>query len=134
MIKIVESIPKKVSGCTSLFLTIPYNESIIDIIKSSGLAVWHKKDKVWEVPITSLSFLLDNLVYYDNVDIELLPEDANELNSKITVNYKVQPFKHQEEAILYGLSHKSWLLLDSPGLGKTASIIHLAEELKAQQG
>ena len=134
MITITESIPKKVSGSTSLFLDCPYNQTSIDLIKSSGLAVWHKKDKIWEIPITALSFLLDNLTYIDDITLNLLPDKEEIEEPKLTVNYKVKPFKHQEEAVLFGLQHKNWLLLDQPGLGKTASIIHLAEELKAQRG
>ena len=134
MITITENIPKKISGSTSLFLDCPYNQTSIDLIKSSGLAVWHKKDKVWEVPVTSLSFLLDNLTYVDDITLNLLPDKEDVKEQKLTVNYKVKPFKHQEEAVIFGLQHKTWLLLDQPGLGKTASIIHLAEELKSQRG
>ena len=36
--------------------------------------------------------------------------------------------------ILGRLNHYSWLLLDQPGLGKSKTIINLAEELKAQKG
>lgn len=134
MIKIIEQIPKKISGSTSLFLELPFNQTSIDIIKSSGLAVWHKKDKVWECPLTSLSFLIDNLVYIDDISLQLAEEQIVDTNQALTLDYKLKPFKHQEEAILYGLAHDKWLLLDSPGLGKTASIIHLAEELKEQRG
>ena len=42
----------------------------------------------------------------------------------------MKPFDHQLEAINFGLSHEKWLLLDSMGLGKTNSIIWLAETLK----
>ena len=134
MIYIKESTPKKISGSTSLFLELPYNQVSIDIIKSSGLAVWHKKEKIWEVPNTSLTYLLDNLTYVDDITLDILNQSEKEINQELTVNYKIKPFKHQEEAIKWGLSHDKWLLLDSPGLGKTASIIHLAEELKAQRG
>lgn len=135
MIKIYEDTPKKISGFTSLFLDVPYNETCIEVIKSLNQAVWHKKDKLWEVPVTALSYLLDNLSYFDEIELNLKPdleEEPQEYN--LTVNYKVKPFKHQEEAIKFGLAHDKFLLLDSPGLGKTASVIHLAEELKAQRG
>ena len=42
----------------------------------------------------------------------------------------MKPFDHQLEAINFGLSQEKWLLLDSMGLGKTNSIIWLAETLK----
>ena len=134
MIKITEAIPKKISGSTSLFLELPFNQDSINIIKSSGLAVWHKKDKIWECPLTSLSYLLDNLTYIDDIVLSLEKEKSINTNQSLTLEYKLKPFPHQEGAILYGLAHDKWLLLDSPGLGKTASIIHLAEELKEQRG
>ena len=46
------------------------------------------------------------------------------------VSFKMKPFDHQLEAINFGLSQEKWLLLDSMGLGKTNSIIWLAETLK----
>ena len=46
------------------------------------------------------------------------------------VSFKMKPFDHQLEAINFGLEHEKWLLLDSMGLGKTNSIIWLAETLK----
>lgn len=134
MIKIIETTPKKISGSTSLFLELPFNQTSIDIIKDSGLAVWHKKDKVWECPLTSLSYLLDNLTYIDDIALNLQEEKPIPEEQHLTLDYKLKPFPHQEEAILFGLQHNRWLLLDSPGLGKTASIIHLAEELHAQRG
>ena len=42
----------------------------------------------------------------------------------------MKPFDHQLEAINFGLDKEKWLLLDSMGLGKTNSIIWLAETLK----
>lgn len=134
MITIIEDTPKKISGLTSLFLTCSYNESINNLVKSLDLAVWHKKDKVWELPINTLSYLLDNLAYIDEITLKLKPIENTEKVDDLKVNYKMKPFKHQEEAIKYGLTHDRWLLLDSPGLGKTASIIHLAEELREQRG
>lgn len=90
MITITESIPKKISGSTSLFLDCPYNQTSIDIIKSSGLAVWHKKDKVWEVPVTSLSTLLDNLTYIDDISLKLFNKDIH--NNQLTIYSDMSPW------------------------------------------
>ncbi len=49
-------------------------------------------------------------------------------------SYKVKPFKHQEEAIQYGLNNDKFLLLDAPGLGKTLSLTYLAQELHEREG
>ena len=133
MINIFESTPMKVSGSTSLFLDAPYDKDTVEAVKSLDFAVWHKKEKLWEIPVNELSDLLNGLAYIDDITIKALPQEEPE-EPHLECDYKVRPFKHQEEAIKYGLSHDRWLLLDSPGLGKTASIIHLAEELKKQKG
>ena len=66
-----------------------------------------------------------------------MPDEASEaLSSKLAdeeiAAFKFQPFKHQIEAIEYGLSHEKWLLLDSMGLGKSLESMYLAEALHAR--
>lgn len=81
--------------------------------------------------------LLNDLIYYDDI-LLIFNNKTIQLNQKykLMCQYKTKPFKHQEDGILYGLQkeHKNWLLLDQPGLGKSKTIINLAEELKAQKG
>lgn len=134
MIEISEIEPIKVSGTSSLSVRFGFNKEIIDVIKGCGGAVWHKKETMWECPANRLSFLLDNLTYFDDIDFKPLPDKREVIRLKPSLTYKTTPFKHQMEAIEYGLNHESWLLLDSPGLGKTMTMIGLAEELKAQKG
>ena len=106
MIIIKEDTPKKLSGNSSLFLSFPYNEDIINIIKQLEVAIYHKKDKVWEVPIYELSFLLDSLTYFDDIKLELIKNNNIRENLlKPKLSYKIKPFKHQEEAIAYGLNN-----------------------------
>lgn len=45
----------------------------------------------------------------------------------------MKPYNHQLDAIKFGLTHDSWLLLDEMGTGKSSSIIHIAEELKRKE-
>lgn len=131
MIKIEEKTAKKVPGITSLFLEFKYHPSIVEVIKSCDGAQWDNKDKIWEAPILSLPTLIDHLSIIDEIDLHLLKDKAIK-----TISYEQDPadqyklFKHQKEAIEFGLSRDRWLLLDAPGLGKTNSIIKLAEELK----
>lgn len=138
MILIKEEKPQKLSGMTSLFLSFPFNKEVINVIKCYDKYVYDKKTYTWELPINSLSYLLDNLTYLDDITLKLYEEDKNKVHyvPQLVDQYKLKPFQHQLEAIEFGLQedHKSWLLLDQPGLGKTASIIHLAEELKEQKG
>ena len=124
---------KKIPGGTSLFLSFDFNQKIIDIIKETKYYFYDKKTREWEVPLTSLSQLLDNICYIENIELDLLPDKVDD-NREIMLldRYKTPPFDHQLEGIRYGLNTPHWLLLDQPGLGKTLQIIYLAEELKAQ--
>ena len=143
MIKIYEiSPPQKISGLSSLIVQFDYNEYIVDSIKTIPTAHYHKKEKVWELPVCYLGRLLDSLTFLDEIQLQLLntPEtgeisfnknfNLEPLNEIEKVSFKMKPFEHQLEAINFGLDKEKWLLLDSMGLGKTNSIIWLAETLK----
>lgn len=135
MIKIEERECEKLSGLTSLFLSSPYNEEVINAIKqTSDVYNFNKKTKEWEIPISYLAKILDILSVLDDINIKLYSDEKRLISSDLTrLNYKLKPFKHQEEAITFGLEHNRFLLLDDMGLGKTASIIHIAEERKARK-
>lgn len=131
MISIEEKNSVKVPGKTSLFLTFPYKKELIDIIKNGDVAVYNKNDKTWEIPITSLQRFVDSACIFD--DITIIPkgeEPVEQRTCRITEKFKSNLFDHQKEAIEYGLKNDRWLLLDDPGLGKTATTICLAQQLK----
>lgn len=143
MIRLTEiSPPKKISGLSSICVTFDFNQHIVDSLKTIPTFYYHKKDNVWEFPTCYLSRLLDNLTFLDEIQLKLLdtPESGEfhfgrqfnlePLSETEKVSFKMKPFEHQLDAINYGLSHEKWLLLDSMGLGKTNSIIWLAETLK----
>jgi hypothetical protein len=134
MIHIFEDKTNKLSGNTSLFLSFSFNQDIINAIKASGSAFYNKTTRLWEVPVTSLSYLLDSLVYFDNIKLNVIEDDINKEQIKPILEYKTKPFPYQLDGITYGLNHDKWLLLDSPGLGKSLQTIYLAEELSAQRG
>ena len=143
MIHITEiSPPQKISGLSSICVTFDFNQYIVDALKTIPTYYYHKKDNVWEFPICYLNRLLDSLTFLDEIQLRLLdtPESGefhfgrqfnlDPLSETETVSFKMKPFEHQLDAINYGLTHEKWLLLDSMGLGKTNSIIWLAETLK----
>lgn len=136
MINIVEDTPSKISGLTSLFVSFDYNPEIVNIIKNASKYSFDKTTYFWELPITCLSYLLDNLTYIDDITLKLKNDvdNKNHFYPKLVAKYKSKPFKHQLEGIEFGLNTDKWLLLDEPGLGKTLQMIYLAEELKAQKG
>ena len=130
--------PRKISGLSSIIVQFDYNQYIVDAIKTIPTYYFHKKDNAWEIPIAYLSRLLDNLTFLDDIQLQLLDNsflskshyNLEPLSEIEKISFKMKPFDHQLEAINYGLSHEKWLLLDSMGLGKTNSIIWLAETLK----
>lgn len=134
MIYITEAKPKKLSGLSSLFISFKYNPDVVSAIKSSDKYVFDKKTFEWEVPLTSLAFLLDALTYLDDITLKLQAEEKQKDLLYPVLSHEYPPFEHQVEGITFGLQHDDWLLLDSPGMGKTLQMIYLAEELKAQKG
>ena len=143
MIHITEiSPPLKLSGLSSLIVQFEYNQYIVDAIKTIPTFHWHAKTKLWEIPIVYLGRLLDSLTFLDEIQLKLLdtPESSEfhfgrqfnlePLSEIEKISFKMKPFEHQLEAINFGLDKEKWLLLDSMGLGKTNSIIWLAETLK----
>lgn len=134
MIRIEEKVPAKIPGLTSLFITFPYNEMVKDMLKTQDVYSYSKKTRVWELPVSSLSFLLDNLTYYDDIELVLMPDEAPAKVRTQMVSYRTEPFPYQADGISYGINHDRWLLLDEPGLGKTLQALYIAEELHAQSG
>ena len=76
MIELKERPCEKLSGITSLFLNFEYNESIIGYIKQNiDVYTFNKKTKEWEIPVTYLSNLLDNLSLFDSINISLYKDE-----------------------------------------------------------
>lgn len=137
MIRIEEKPAIKCSGLTSLHISFDFNINVVNVLKQSSEKYFYDKNTHgWELPVTSLAHLLNELTYLDDITLTLKTEDSDKVHfyPKLADTYKIPPFKHQLEAVEWGLNQDCGLLLDAPGLGKTASIIHLAEELKEQKG
>lgn len=135
MIHIEEKQTSKLPGKTSLYVNFTYNPMIVETVKQCTVANYDKKTTTWEVPLTSLSFLLDRLSQIDDVEIVLLGEEDKKQHEIYPLgNYKTKPYQYQIDGIEFGLNEDRWLLLDAPGLGKTLQLIYLAQELKEKEG
>ena len=120
---------------TSLLIETPYNPRVIDLIKECS-EVWSfdERSKTWEVPTTSLAILIDYLCQVDDLEIYNYEEPVIKIE-RVEVDLtgmKSKLFEHQITGVEYGLQHDKWLLLDAPGLGKTVSIIGIANQLKRE--
>lgn len=132
MIHISEIKSFKCPGETSLRVDFEFNQEIINTLKQSDGALWHKKQRFWEIPANQLAFLIDSLSQLDNITLKILP-DTEKQEYDLTLDYKTKPFDYQYDGIKWLLNNPNGLLCDPPGLGKTLQIIYLAEELKSQE-
>lgn len=134
MIRIEEKSTKRIPGESSLFVTFDYKPELIGIIKTCTPNHYDKKTKVWEIPTTRLSKLINMAYQFDEIELKLQKPVTREAIKYPLSRFKTKPYKYQEEGIQFGLNNDNFLLLDAPGLGKTLQIIYLAEELKRTRG
>lgn len=117
------------NGDYALFLSFPYDDYIINVVRNLPTRFWDCNTKVWEVPSNKLSYLINNL---GNYDINITGDFSiyNEQNKKIELpkdfEFKTKPYSYQLDGFNYGLTHNAWLLGDEQGLGKTKQVIDIA--------
>ena len=132
-IEIREISPIKLSGRTSFQVSFPFDQKIIEAIKTVPNSIWHKATKTWEVGANSLSKLLDTLTFLGNISLRLLPTEIAEISTNLTdkemSEFKTKLFDHQIIGVNFLLNHPKSLLLDAPGCGKTLTAMSYAEVL-----
>lgn len=125
----------KCNGEWSMFLSFDYDASIISTIKSFPSRYWHTDSKEWELPITKLQSLVDQL---PNEEFDIVGPYISFEKPKASVptgfKFKTKPFAHQIKGFEYGLQNDRWLLGDEQGLGKTKQVIDIAVAKKLQKG
>lgn len=126
-----EDLANKIPEKTSLYLKLDsfIDKNLFDVLIQMDNSVYLNKLSLLEFPINSLYFLISLLTNYDDVKFIVYKEEKKELIKCKENKFKVKPYKHQIDAINYGLSKNNWLLLDDCGLGKTLTMIYLAEDL-----
>lgn len=111
----------------SAFVSFPYNQEIIDSIKSLKYRSWIKGTKEWEIRIDDIEILMNEFSQMDfDVSgryVDLTPKKTLTADS---FEFKTECYKHQIEGFNYGMSHERWLLGDEQGLGKTKQAIDIA--------
>lgn len=116
----------KVSGEWGMFLSFPYDEQLLGVIRALPSRYWHGETKEWEIPLNKLTEVVNNM---SNYEIQLTGELSALKEKKIPnikFDFKTKPFDHQIEGFNYGLTHNAWLLGDEQGLGKTWQVINIA--------
>ena len=124
----------KVSGTYGMFLSFPYDNYVLSIIKGLSSRYWHAEAKEWEVPLNKLTEIVNQL---SNYELRLTGELGALVEKKvpdIKFDFKTEPFDHQVEGFNFGLTHDAWLLGDEQGLGKTWQVINIAIAKKQTLG
>ena len=136
MITLIEDIPNKLPGLTSIFIKIENvsKDVLLDIVsvikETCEVYNYDKKTYIWEVPLKNISILIDNLSVLDEIGIISHQENKNQNLSLVDpLKFKTRPFDYQLEGINYGINHNKWLLLDDMGLGKSLQAIYVAQSL-----
>ena len=125
---------EKANGEYAMFLSFPYDTTIIDIVRSMPSRYWHPDTKEWEIPAIKFHELTSLLKDYETEihGQELL--EKKEIKMPKDFSFKTKPFEHQIDGFNFGLNHNCWLLGDEQGLGKTKQVIDIAIAKKIEKG
>ena len=127
---------RKVNGEWSMYVTFPYNDKIVDVVRSFSSRSWDKDKKEWELPLKCFKSFIDALPEQD-FDIHgnwKAFEEKKKVEMPVGFKFKTNPFQHQINGFEYGLNNDRWLLGDEQGLGKTKQVIDIAVAKKLIKG
>lgn len=125
---------EKVAGEYGLFISSPYDETVLGAVRTLSPRFYHGTEKIWEVPVSKLADFVNQLSNYEIQIIGDLSVLAEKKVPDIDFDFKTKPFDHQIDGFNYGLTHNKWLLGDSMGLGKTWQVINIAIAKKQVNG
>ena len=146
MLKLRADFSIKLNSVYSIFVTFPYNQYYVDLMKNMKNRSFDNVTKVWEIGWDCYSQLIGTLnaygiPYNGNEFMESVEElkyqielrekkykkDSN-IDSSILdkVEFKTPPFSYQKEGIAYMLEHDKCLIADEQGLGKTYQTLNTA--------
>lgn len=117
------------------FVSFPYDSKLVVYIKSLGTRTYLPESKTWEVPLTAIPTICNTLTKYDiEITGELVKDSTAFVQLPEEFSFYTQPYRHQLEGVLHGLSHDTFLLGDDQGLGKSKEAIDLAIARKHRDG
>lgn len=126
MINIEIKQSEKITGEFSCFLSFPYDNELITIVRNQPTRWWNSDNKTWELPVRALPNLIEQ---FGNRTITIIgdftPKTEN-VQTPSNFQFKTKPFDHQVDGFNYGLNNDRFLLGDEQGLGKTKQAIDIA--------
>ena len=129
MINIKVAKSNKCNGDYSIYLSFPYDTTLVELIRSQSERYWDKDNKTWEVPAKKLRELIPCFSKHQvNItgDFSAFNEAPKVVNVPKEFQFKTKPYDHQIDGLNFGLAHDKWLLGDEQGLGKTKQVIDIA--------
>lgn len=120
----------------SAFVSFPYDEFILNEIRSYPFRYYIPETTCWEIPLNRVNQFIQNMKNYSiklEGDLSVLNENK-ELKVPKGFEFKTKPYEHQIEGVEYGLNHSRWFLGDEQGLGKTKQAIDIAVARKIAYG
>lgn len=124
------------NGEWSLYVTFPYDMSVVNIMRSFPSRFYNKDRKEWEIPFNKLSELKLKLTE-NKSKFEIYNEEIAQVEKELVIpdgfEFKTKPFQHQIDGFNYGLVNDRWLLGDEQGLGKTKQVIDIAVAKKLEK-
>lgn len=131
-VRVAES--DKINEDYSIYVSFPFDNTIVNTIRKMSNRYWHADNKEWELPLFKLKTLLSELNGYEfNITGKYITLEKPEAKIPDNFKFKTNPFKHQIEGFNYGLQYDRWLLGDEQGLGKTKQVIDIAVAKKLQK-
>ena len=125
----------KMNGDWALYVSFPYDNKIVEVIRDFPSRYWDKDNKQWELPFNKLGELTSQLSDYDfDISGKYIALEKPKANIPDGFKFKTVPFEHQTVGFNFGLNNDNWLLGDEQGLGKTKQVIDIAVAKKLQKG
>lgn len=125
----------KVNGDWALYVSFPYDNQIVETIRSFSSRFWNKDTKEWELPFKYFADVIDKLSAYEfDITGPYIPTEKKKAEIPAGFEFKTEPFQHQIDGFNYGLENDRWLLGDEQGLGKTKQVIDIAVAKKLAKG
>ena len=125
----------KCNGDYSIYLSFPYDNALVELIRSQSERYWDKNNKTWELPAKKLRELVPCFTKHQvNItgDFSAFVEVKKVANVPKDFQFKTKPYDHQIDGLNFGLTHDKWLLGDEQGLGKTKQVIDIAVAKKLE--
>ena len=126
MINIEIKQSERITGELSCFLSFPYDNELITIVRNQPTRWWNSDSKTWELPVRALPSLVEQ---FGNRTITITGDftpKAENVQTPLNFQFKTKPFDHQLDGFNYGLKNDRFLLGDEQGLGKTKQAIDIA--------